>query len=103
MMIQTVLDNGYLVSTIERDDLTKAFDGMISTMIAFVGDVGRSDFSTPGKYETMVFPDGEWHELDFKRYDTVAEAESGHAEMVAKWTTMPSGMAVSKSPIPPLP
>lgn len=91
-MIQTMLDNGYLVSTIERDNLTKAFDGMLSTIISFVGDVGRCDLGASGKYETMVFPNGEWHELDFKRYDTVAEAESGHAEMVDKWTNMPSGM-----------
>lgn len=36
-------------------------------------------------FETMVFKDGDWGELDCDRYSTEAEARDGHASMVAKW------------------
>ena len=37
-------------------------------------------------FETMVFPkEGEWGELDCRRYSTEEEALAGHEEMVEKW------------------
>ena len=39
-------------------------------------------------FETMVFPaDGAYMELDCNRYSTLAEAQTGHWDMVKKWTT----------------
>ena len=39
----------------------------------------------PVVYETMVFRSGDFDDLDCDRYHTRAEAEAGHAAMVAKW------------------
>ena len=36
-------------------------------------------------FETMVFPKGDWGELDVRRYTTEEEAIKGHKEMVEKW------------------
>jgi hypothetical protein len=46
-------------------------------------------------YETMVFPlgaDGEpvsWEGIDHRSYNTAAEAEAGHEELVSKWEAAP--------------
>ena len=38
-------------------------------------------------FETMVFDrEGEWTDLDQRRYSTEEQARAGHAEMVAKWS-----------------
>ena len=39
----------------------------------------------PLVFETMVFPTGDWGELDVRRYTTEEEAIKGHKEMVEKW------------------
>lgn len=36
------------------------------------------DPGPPIIYETMVFLNGDWHDLDCRRYSTRAEAEAGH-------------------------
>jgi hypothetical protein len=71
---EDVLPNGYWVSTVWLG-LNHAF-----------GD------GPPLIFESMVFPcsaDGkvtDWLELDSDRYSTEAEALTGHAALVAKWT-----------------
>lgn len=47
----------------------------LGTDHSFGGDV-------PILFETMVFPDGEWGEIDSNRYATYEEALKGHKEMV---------------------
>lgn len=42
--------------------------------------------ATPLIFETMVFPEDDWGEIDMERYSTEAEAIKGHARMVAKWS-----------------
>lgn len=90
VVAQTVLSNGYMVSTIVLDN------PLVSMMDSFIGDSlvddGRADLSTPGSYETMVFDyDWEedevksWRERDFERYSTVEKAREGHEAMVKKW------------------
>lgn len=39
----------------------------------------------PLLFETMVFPNGDWGDLECERYATYEEAEKGHDAMVAKW------------------
>lgn len=96
--IKTDTANGYVVSTIERNDELKQIDGLISFFTAItVGDIGRADLSTEGDFETMVFSKQGWdarelRELEHARHATQEEAEAGHAEMVAKWENMPPGL-----------
>lgn len=95
----TPLPNDYIVSTIEIS--THELDELITTFRNLLfenGDDGRSDLSTPGDFETMVFPGTgnditDYGELDFARYATRDEALEGHAVMVARWKEMPSGIA----------
>ncbi len=91
VVCQTVVDGAWLVSTINLAD-AKPIDAALSMLQAFVvDDDGRADLSTPGEYETMVFPcdaDGEvqdWGEQDFARYFTKDEALAGHTTMCEKW------------------
>lgn len=37
-------------------------------------------------FETMVFGQRDWKDLDMRRYSTLAEAKGGHLDMVYKWT-----------------
>ena len=47
------------------------------------------DTGSPLIFETMVFPEeGDWIDLDVKRYSTLEEAEKGHKEMVKKWNNI---------------
>lgn len=36
-------------------------------------------------FETMVFKQGSWSDLDCQRYSTLSEAKKGHRAMVKKW------------------
>ena len=68
-VLETTLSGGKWVSTVWLG-LDHRFDGKGPPLI----------------FETMVFPgEGEWAGLDVCRYSTLAEAEAGHASMVAKW------------------
>ena len=66
------LDNGYIVSTV------------------FMG-LDHGDGVTLEVFETMVFPEGSWFDLDCERYATWKSAERGHIDMVDKWSKMESG------------
>lgn len=95
----TQLPNGYIVSTIHRDEKMLAMDQMISLVTNLLtGDMGRADLATPGDYETMVFPGeneepSDFGELDFARYDTPEEALEGHEWMVKRWREIPPGLS----------
>ena len=70
VVAKTTLTNGIVVSTV------------------YLGVNHRWGAGPPLIYETMTFgPD----EMDMERYSTRAEAEAGHAEMVAKWEIDPPG------------
>lgn len=47
------------------------------------------DYGFPGCspiiFETMVFNDGEWEDLDCSRYKTEEKAKQGHTAMLYKW------------------
>jgi hypothetical protein len=86
---QSILSNGYWVSTVVLDNsLVSMIDGIVGGILV---DQGRADLSTPGTFETMVFAcdeDGEvtsWRELDFARYSTREDAAKGHEEIVERW------------------
>ena len=91
------LDNGerYVVSTVVLDSLIKQMDGALIAFGDMFGisneDIERFDPSTPGDYETMVFPSDEdgnaldYTELDFARYDSEDLAIEGHNVMVNRW------------------
>jgi len=62
------LGNGYRVSTV------------------WLGLDHRFGSGSPLFFETMVFEDGSWSEVDCDRYGSEEDALIGHAAMVAKWT-----------------
>ena len=65
---QTVLPNGKWVSTV------------------WLGLNYQYGNGPPLVFETMVFSrQGEWDELDCRRYSTIREARIGHKEMVKEW------------------
>lgn len=97
-----VLPNGYIVSTIKRDEKMKAVDNMIALISSLlVADSGRADLSEEGDYETMVFPEDneELAEIDFARYASEEEAISGHKAMVRRWLEMPAGISRLKEEV----
>lgn len=95
---QTCVNDSYIVSTIRLNEDMARLDALVQTLAELLDDHSRADLSTPGAYETMVFPgnneDGvtDWTELDFRRYDSEDDAYDGHDEMVAKWLEMPLGL-----------
>lgn len=52
-------------------------------------------FGKPLIYETMVFKEGNYNELDMDRYSTKAEALIGHKKMVEKWRHKNEGDNIS--------
>jgi hypothetical protein len=74
VVAKSVTKNGCLISTV------------------YLGMNHRWGAGPPLIYETMTFPpDGDNGELDMERYTTRAEAEAGHARMVAKWAKIERG------------
>lgn len=50
-------------------------------------------FGEPGGpliFESMVFPDGEWSDVDMNRYATLEDAKAGHVALVEKWKHIPA-------------
>ena len=81
--LRVVLSNGRVVSTVKLNNVIKAMDSML-----MLSGVDRPYINAPyGDFETMVFPEeGNWQELDCRRYSTAEEAMQGHEEMVRLWS-----------------
>ena len=63
----TYLPNGYRISTV------------------WLGLDYNFGIGSPFIFETMVFKDDSWMDLDCKRYSTEEEAIKGHKMLVKKW------------------
>lgn len=60
------------------------FNGhMVSTV--FLGLDHSFGYGQPLLFESMVFKDGSWNDLDSRRYATWDEAIAGHGELVEQW------------------
>ena len=66
---------------IKQEDIKN--DRWVSTV--WLGSDHQFGEGEPLVFETMVFPKGDWGELDVRRYTTEEEAIKGHKEMVEKW------------------
>ena len=76
---QETLKNGLFISTVCLGMEIHLVDNMIGMLGGKKGAGGRD-------YETLVFPEeGQWSDIDAKRYDTKEEALKGHTEMVKKY------------------
>jgi hypothetical protein len=92
VIAQTQLEKVW-VSTVELKELTRLLDNIIEVFAPFdmKDRPGLQTKASEFVYETMVFPsdDGDgpsnFEELDCERYNSLDDANVGHARMVEKW------------------
>ncbi len=77
-VLEDLVNNKYVVSTVKISDDTKEHDRL----------KGKHVYDTAKmNYETMVFIRSEgFNHIDVKRYATIEESKKGHKELVTKYT-----------------
>lgn len=69
----------------KRVDMTTLPDGKVVSTVWIGIDHNWMD-GPPLIFETMVFPEDSWSELQTKRYETLSDAVEGHRQTVKEWT-----------------